>query len=517
MSAIGDYIHATSLGYSGYGVPKGPFYDEGVKQIIRDRENKLMQWNAQRVIPPRVKEELQNAIEGEIELLDSFSKADNDSEENKMAEAFFEDFVEELEKEFSAGINRMDINAYKQSGNIIQGAQSWVAAQDAYYASEHWINEATVKTKELITEIDMTLQKIAQNDNLTLSRIQERIGHLQGRENELVAALQSANWVQGKSKRLTSIVNTYLAEIKKYMGNNKILKKGQANQKVNKLIKDYVSAIRKKDLSSNLSGATGEILTKLASAKIDSIAKGNIKNMMSNIIGSVSSQRLVANMSTEFVDVEDLSNGKYKIFDDKTGMITANAASEKIDVEIYLKDQREAGIYASVKNYSTATLETASFKSQNALSLLWNENGDNLINHYLTLCSVKYTGKHTNLWDSNRRDIIQYIRKLLIQKLISGQGTAIRSSKGDSIRGMSSANVFVAINSDTHKVKIISIGDMLEKIQQDERYVNYDKLLPEIKEIDNYLGYSSAKARITDILRPLMQPAYLEVDINNDF
>ena len=43
MSAIGDYIHATSLGYSGYGIKKGPYYDEGIKQIIRDRENKLMQ------------------------------------------------------------------------------------------------------------------------------------------------------------------------------------------------------------------------------------------------------------------------------------------------------------------------------------------------------------------------------------------------------------------------------------------------------------------------------------------
>lgn len=198
-------------------------------------------------------------------------------------------------------------------------------------------------------------------------------------------------------------------------------------------------------------------------------------------------------------------------------MITANSAQEKIDVEVYLKGDKSNGIYASVKNYSIESLEKVGFSSQNTLSLLWNENGDNLINHFLNLSSIKYTGVHTGLWNDNKRQITQYIRKLLIQKLISGQGTAVRDGDTGNIKGMSSANVFIVINSTTHKVKIISIGDMLTKLQQDERYVNYDKLFPEIKEISDPKSYANAKSRITDILRPLMSPAHIDVDIQNEF
>jgi hypothetical protein len=41
MSAIGDYVHATSLGYSGYGYPRGPYY-ENAETIVGKRKDALL-------------------------------------------------------------------------------------------------------------------------------------------------------------------------------------------------------------------------------------------------------------------------------------------------------------------------------------------------------------------------------------------------------------------------------------------------------------------------------------------
>lgn len=285
MSAIGDYIHATSLGYSGYGVKRGPYYDEGVQGIIRNRETNLEKWNSQRIITPSVKTELQNKIEANLDLLDSLSKSGSDSvEENKQAELFFDDFKDELIKEFGEHLSRIDIGAYKSSGNIIQGSTSWEAGQKAYYESDKWLNEVAKKTRQLTDDIGRTLQDIAKDSNLTVERIQVRLDNLQGKENELITELQSRNWTQGRARRLTAAINSYFSEIKKYIGNNKVLKQGNAMGKVNKLIKEYVNAIRKRDLSSNLSGISGEVLTKLSAMQVESIAQGKIGEMIGEIV-----------------------------------------------------------------------------------------------------------------------------------------------------------------------------------------------------------------------------------------
>ena len=43
-SAIGDYIHATSLGYCQHGVNKTPFYEPSeISQIVQKRERHLVQ------------------------------------------------------------------------------------------------------------------------------------------------------------------------------------------------------------------------------------------------------------------------------------------------------------------------------------------------------------------------------------------------------------------------------------------------------------------------------------------
>ena len=307
-----------------------------------------------------------------------------------------------------------------------------------------------------------------------------------------------------------------MAEIRTYMGNNKTLRKGGATKKVNKLIKNYVGAIRKANLTSNYSGAVGETLTALAGPQIMSIATKEVGEMVNQVIGTQHSQRIITNLSSEFVDMNALMEGKkYRLVDNDSIMITASAASEKIDVEIYQKNNKQEGIYASVKNYNAESIKKIPFKAQNALSLLGNENGDNLINHFLNLSTIKYTGTRKNVWDARQKSIAQYIRKVLLQKLISGEGTQTRNAETGQIGTMSSANVFVVLNSDTHEVNIYDMGDLLNQVQTDQRYVNYAGLLIEMDVIDNPLSYSSAKARITSILRPLMKPTYIEINMKD--
>ena len=77
---------------------------------------------------------MKNAIKAEMDLLDSFSNPNLSEEDSANAEAFYQDFIDEMEKHID--LSRIDTSAVKSSGNITKGDIAYTAGQKAYYNSE---------------------------------------------------------------------------------------------------------------------------------------------------------------------------------------------------------------------------------------------------------------------------------------------------------------------------------------------------------------------------------------------
>lgn len=124
--------------------------------------------------------------------------------------------------------------------------------------------------------------------------------------------------------------------------------------------------------------------------------------------------------------------------------------------------------YISVKNYNPKSLEHGvKNTSASFLILIQNENKNNLINHYLNLNAVTGRGRQS-LRPSveDVEEINNFIRKLVIAKLITGYNTSIDSSGGK----MAEANVFAVFNSDTYEVKFYNMKDVLDGVFNNQRY-----------------------------------------------
>lgn len=115
-------------------------------------------------------------------------------------------------------------------------------------------------------------------------------------------------------------------------------------------------------------------------------------------------------------------------------------------------------------------------------------------------------------------EVNQYMKKIVLFKLVTGFNTVTGVSNSGRIQTMNSANVFVVINSDTFKVKVYNMSSLLKNEFRTSKFKNSQTLLPIYQPIDPKRSqFPSAKERITNILLPLMRKTSYSMNKQADF
>lgn len=214
----------------------------------------------------------------------------------------------------------------------------------------------------------------------------------------------------------------------------------------------------KGDIFESLIAVTGQRLAGVAMKNFDTTIKNGL------VTGQSRSARGIvrANFSSEVDWEKALSAKSFKQpFGDKF-IVSADAVQDKVDVVIELNDGNNA--YISAKNYNLKSLQKGvKNTSASFLTLIQNENQNNIVNHYLNLNAVTGKGRHS--LNAAAAEVNNLMRKIAIAKLITGYNTV--TGVGQT---MQAANVFAVLNSDTYEVKLYNMKDVLEGIFSQKRY-----------------------------------------------
>lgn len=464
MSAIGDYIH---LSYSGYVLQKGakktPYF-RTYKRALMAREDAFNAWKDSQT--SSILKQLEKEIQKNVDLLNSINKQNIDStskEQQEMAYALLDDMFEEspkyltVDKIQAAAAGALTANAYRWGTNIGKKTNKTDIQTSVIYninnQIQSYLNQNLDNINKEINNIlkgDLTsLEKINSSVEATKISIQNFINKM---NNQLKVATDSSQ------KKFEIQINKIFNKLIKAIQNNDKL---STNENILNILNNIASGIKMGTQEKQYKGDMFEILIGLTGTKMSALAGYEIeKSVVSGMEASkrgINTHYFKQGIDWNSVLQNDTFEKPYGDF-----IISASSVPNKVDIKIELKSGEHA--YISAKNYSQKSIEGGFHNyTQSFLTLIQNENHENLINHFLNLNAIK----STSLEDS-RVSMNDFIRRLTIAKLITGYNT-VTGSNGES---MDEANIFAVFNSDTGKVSFYNMKDILNGIFSQGKYKN---------------------------------------------
>lgn len=500
MSAIGDYVHLTYAGYvKEKGEDRGPFF-EYCGSALTIREKHFNQWIDKQFSP--IKEELEQELQKNLLLLKSFK--DNKGnismvEENEIAMALIEDLWNELETKYLT----VDKIAATSSG-LMDSASFFSGTNTGKNGANTFRQQMTVgnintQIQNLLNDTLDTINKeifsILSEDDLETKKINDTISKTRNKLNSFMLNLnQKMKVIDTSSQKNTfNILQKIFKDLQKELEKNEELNTSiNLMNKLNKIAYGLTRGITENQYKGDIS----EALIAVIARRMSGIALKESNKTISSVM--VSGQE----RSSRGIDTNNFIRGLNweNILADKESfkrpfgefIVSADAVQDKVDIKIELEGGEHT--YISAKNYSAKSLKDGvTNKSASFLSLIQNENGNNLINHYLNLNAVN--GGRATL-EPNAEKYNNFIRKITIAKLITGYSTIV----GLNSQTMSVANVFAVFDSTNYTVNLYDMKDVLNGIFSGNKYQSM--YIPQYFFRDN-VSASTPQRRIENLLKKI--------------
>lgn len=467
MSAIGDYVHWSYAGYvKEQGAQKTPYFSS-YKNALSNRENHFYQWIQKQ--ENKAIEDLERETQQSLNLLKSFKENKGNIsqvENSEMAMALLEDLWNELDTKYL----KVDKIAAAASGLLDSGG----------FGSGTNVGNKTFYQQATTSNINSQIESLLNN---VLSGINDSVSKIFTEQN---LNTQKIDAIISKTKQKIDTFMSNLQQKGKIIGSNGQKATVQQLDKIFKELKNAIQTNDKLNESIDIEGLLNELAIGLSGGLTSNQYKGDISEALISIIA-----RRMAGVSLQSVDTaikdaivtgqqrssrgidttkfvsdvdwnQTLADKKYVLpFGDF--IVSAEAVQDKVDVQISLENGSSLNI--SAKNYNPKTLKKGvTNESASFLSLIQNENQNDLINHYLNLNAV--TGKGRNSLMASAEEVNDYLRKVTVAKLISGYNTitGLDNSK------MKEVNVFAVFNSKDYTVKFYNMKDILDGVFNSGRY-----------------------------------------------
>lgn len=469
MSAIGDYVHLTFAGYvKEKGEDRGPFF-EYCGSALAIREKHFNQWIDKQFSP--IKKELEQELQKNLSLLKSFK--DNKGnisivEENEIAMALIEDLWNELEIKYLT----VDKIAATSSG-LIDSASFFSGTNVGKNGANTFRQQMTVgnintQIQNLLNNTLDTINKevfsILSKDDLEIKKINDAVLKTRNKLNSFILNLsQKMKVIDTSSQKNTfNILQKIFKDLQEELEKNEELNTSiNLMNKLNKLAYGLTRGITENQFK----GDMAEALIAITARRMSGIAlKESNKTISSAMVSGQerSSRGIDTNNFIPGLDWEKIADKESFKRPFGEFIVSADAVQDKVDIKIELEGGEHT--YISAKNYSAKSLKDGvTNKSASFLSLIQNENGNNLINHYLNLNAVN--GGRATL-KRNADAYNNFIRKITIAKLITGYSTIV----GLNSQTMSVANVFAVFDSTNYTVNLYDMKDVLNGIFSGNRY-----------------------------------------------
>lgn len=496
-SAVGDYVHLTYAGYvEKRGAKKTPYFAT-YGAVMTRRTTQLKQWIEKQDSPIRkqLEAETQNIVRM---LAESKNKAETMAMSqltNPITEGVLSDIFEALKEENL--FKRIDKYAALEGGLL--EATGFQMGKAAYIQNADVRGKTISLINQALAQIQMDTENILSGQKKSLNSINKQIQNIKIKQEQLITQLEGFNYLNaGKNKQTAKAVNQLFKNLRAAI-NRTGVKDLKDTINLTEMLKNIVEGIEMSNATSIYVGSIAEAVTKVAADRLQRVGKYYIGKTL--IEGAERAPRglVTTNFSSEFTNLQDLLKTKTEKNQFGEHFIMSSTSSQtKVDVNIEVLEGEDAKL--SVKNYSEKTVNDFGFgfASGDFLSLIQNENKNNLINHFLNLNSIP---SHHTL-DTSREAINDYVRQLTITKLITGYRTVV----GEKNLSMDSANIFVFFNSTNYTVKFYSMSDLLNSVLfVNSRYKEL-KIPPQdlfISAQEGKTRYSDSAQRITDILRKL--------------
>lgn len=496
MSAIGDYVHLTYTGYvkgpeEGSGKP--PFFDN-YGAAVSNRQRKFNNWvNKQK---SSITQDMEKETQKLLNLFKNFKehKGNVSTEEKKMVEDVLTDMQEQMDnKYFRLDLVNAAAAGIMQRGGFEVGQYTGEKASQTTQTSA--INNINNQLKSLLNEtLDEVSTKLIglTSGELNLKNVKTEINKTQQNINNFINQLQKEQKTLNVSdfKNTSQSLNMLFQNLKQVIQNNK----GYDNIGIEDIINTMIDGISAGLAANQYKGDISEAMVAVAAQRLAAFSGSTIQREMVRVSGQDRSQRgLNTSYFSSDIDWESaLGDKKFrKPFGDF--IVSADAVQDKVDIEIELSTGRHA--YVSAKNYSLKSLARGvSNRSASFLTLIQNENDEDLINHYLNLNAVHGNWKSLR---SNAIEINNLIRKITLAKLITGYNT-VTGANGAT---MKEANVFAVFNSNDYTVKYYDMGDVLLKIFSGNRYQNMK--IPQFLYNANIKSSVDYRTRISNLIKQL--------------
>lgn len=469
MSAIGDYVHLTFAGYvKEKGEDRGPFF-EYCGSALAIREKHFNQWIDKQFSP--IKKELEQELQKNLSLLKSFK--DNKGnismvEEDEIAMALIEDLWNELEIKYLT----VDKIAATSSG-LIDSASFFSGTNVGKNGANTFRQQMTVgnintQIQNLLNNTLDTINKevfsILSKDDLEIKKINDAVLKTRNKLNSFILNLsQKMKVIDTSSQKNTfNILQKIFKDLQEELEKNEELNTSiNLMNKLNKLAYGLTRGITENQFK----GDMAEALIAITARRMSGIAlKESNKTISSAMVSGQerSSRGIDTNNFIPGLDWEKIADKESFKRPFGEFIVSADAVQDKVDIKIELEGGEHT--YISAKNYSAKSLKDGvTNKSASFLSLIQNENGNNLINHYLNLNAVN--GGRATL-KRNADAYNNFIRKITIAKLITGYSTIV----GLNSQTMSVANVFAVFDSTNYTVNLYDMKDVLNGIFSGNRY-----------------------------------------------
>lgn len=499
MSAIGDYVHLTFAGYvKEKGEDRGPFF-EYCGSALAIREKHFNQWIDKQFSP--IKKELEQELQKNLSLLKSFK--DNKGnismvEENEIAMALIEDLWNELEIKYLT----VDKIAATSSG-LIDSASFFSGTNVGKNGANTFRQQMTVgnintQIQNLLNNTLDTINKeifsILSKDDLETKKINDAVLKTRNKLNSFILNLsQKMKVIDTSSQKNTfNILQKIFKDLQEELEKNEELNTSiNLMNKLNKLAYGLTRGITENQFK----GDIAEALIAITARRMSGIAlKESNKTISSAMVSGQerSSRGIDTNNFIPGLDWEKIADKESFKRPFGEFIVSADAVQDKVDIKIELEGGEHT--YISAKNYSAKSLKDGvTNKSASFLSLIQNENGNNLINHYLNLNAVN--GGRATL-KRNADAYNNFIRKITIAKLITGYSTIV----GLNSQTMSVANVFAVFDSTNYTVNLYDMKDVLNGIFSGNRYQSM--YIPQYFFREN-VSASTPQARIGNLLRTI--------------
>lgn len=391
MSAIGDYIHLTRMGYQnpqpkGQGVKPFGYTNVMIKEsdsltVFEQQREKM-----QRLASQRGSKEVAKKIQKQIR---EFQGVEGDSTKARL---FYGYLLKAIEDDLEI-VLRDNLKAAPQAGSSGSELTTIKRALDNIKAVDSKGRKGGVKFEQTLMPFYREVIKLylsLQQGLLNLKTINNLNKQKKDLENYIVGFIEAMNEIKGSGRKIfqiKTIQNGEWQEPEKIItaSNGTTISMWDFAMLIDELVKklNYINAEKQ--------GLAAEIVAAAASATSRTLAQQTIDKAFVN---EVKRQSVIGNKKGQvYFDVSDFAESMYTgiekgySFDEKSGiMISDLASSDKVDVKFYLNEDEANPLNLSIKNYLRQTVIDRGFggvSSAPFLNLVNQMNNNDFINHWI--------------------------------------------------------------------------------------------------------------------------------------